>query len=66
MWNFLEMWENIWKLDMVFERGLKTMKNWRSSSFQRMDRSFLSDVILGDLQQFKKRVRNRDPNRSQS
>ena len=25
--NFLETWENVWKLEMVFEGGLKTKKN---------------------------------------
>ena len=27
MWNFLDTWENVWKLEMVFEEGLKTKKN---------------------------------------
>ena len=27
MWNFLETWKNIWKLNMVFKGGMETKKN---------------------------------------
>ena len=53
MWNFLETWENIWKLKMVFEGGLKIKEElkkripegnavWTTVRTKRMDRGIRS------------------------